>query len=232
MSTRDRWRKYTFLSNYLAATYALFHVFVFVSTALNIEFLHTCGTEFMALIPICTNSVRQISCIFPQRIFEVWVWLNVCPLKSLNFKEMIWFVVALFAHFLNKLAVQRSSLCVCVSTCTHFRSSKQAANLLLLLFVFLFFSQASSTKGTGRTSSSPSSPLWSPPSWVTGGAGVSHAPAVTAKPKVTSCWHQWRWRGASTGACTLAILTTSDESTHLAMSQVSWSSGKSKWTLP
>lgn len=90
----------------------------------------------------------------------------------------------------------------------------------------LFSPQAYFTKGAGRTSSSLSSPLWFPRLWGTDGVEASRAPAVTGRPKATSSWHRWLWHGASTGACMWEISTTSAVSTHLAMSQVSWSWGE------
>lgn len=88
-----------------------------------------------------------------------------------------------------------------------------------------FVSQAFFTKAAGRTSSSLSSPLWSPPSWGMAGAEASRAPAVMGRPKATSYWRRWLWHGVSMEVCTSEISTISDEYTHLATSRVSWSSG-------
>ena len=94
-------------------------------------------------------------------------------------------------------------------------------NCLPLLF------QASYTKAVGRMCLSQSSSLQSSTaSWVTGAGAVSPVPAAVVWPRATSCWPPWRWPVAPTGASSSGTSTTSDASSPLGTSPVSWSSGK------
>lgn len=111
----------------------------------------------------------------------------------------------------------------------HFKSYSGLDSVTFNIFIHCkFVLQGFFTKAAGRTSSSLSSLPLSPPSWATAGAGASPAPAVMDSPKVTNCWRLLLWRGVSMGASTWEISTISDASTPPAMSQVSWSSGKTK----
>lgn len=90
--------------------------------------------------------------------------------------------------------------------------------------------QGSCTKATVKTSSSPSSPLWSAPSWATGADAASPVPAVTVRPTATSFWLRWPWPAGPTAAFSSETSTTSDASFPRGTLPVSWSWGKRrKW---